>query len=367
MFEAITPIPFDRFVQHVLSLYSPPLRARSTWLKMRQTLAITSELIGAGTTADLTTELIARFITSRPAHVRAVTTRSLLSSLRAACSIAQAERWLALSPFLIRKNWLRPEHPTEKKHHSQADIARVLALAARDVARRRGWARWRAQRLEALASTVAYTGMRRNEALYLRREDVDFERGVIFIVERKRLKTYDSAQPVPMPDALAAVLQEWLSVLAAGAPPVTGHAPNCKPWLATTDRPVDLGWIFPNVWRTGPWTGGSPGYRPLDRLKALGTRAGVEGFNFQSCRHSFASACEAWGLGPAAIQRLLRHRSAATQWHYRHADLAGLRGMAKGIRFAPDNAAQARGAERPPSAAPAPDAFAANVIDTRSI
>ena len=35
-------------------------------------------------------------------------------------------------------------------------------------------------------------------------------------------------------------------------------------------------WLFPGKKRRGPWTCGGPGVSPLDQIKALGARAGVE-------------------------------------------------------------------------------------------
>ena len=51
----------------------------------------------------------------------------------------------------------------------------------------------------ALACTVAYTGLRRDEALWMRVEDVDLAAGILAIVDYDPLKTAKSAQPLPMP------------------------------------------------------------------------------------------------------------------------------------------------------------------------
>jgi integrase len=309
----ITPIPLPDFRERVLALYAPPQRAKGTFFKMRHVMNLLATLLGEGaTTADLTTGTIARFIASRPPGQSRNTTLSLLMSLRAACNLAAAEGLVRVSPFAIRKQWLRPAPPRAKQHHSREAIARVLDLMRRDVGRKTGWARWRAWRLYALASTVAFTGLRKTEALRLKVEDIDLDARIILVVSRagSDLKTEASAAPVPIPDALAGVLAQWLP-----------HA-ECE-------------WAFPNSSYSAPWTGGSPGYRPIDRMKRLGQRAGVQGFTFQSLRHSFATHAEFWGLSETMIQRILRHTNTRTQHRYRHADMANMRGTVSGIGFGP--------------------------------
>jgi integrase len=206
------------------------------------------------------------------------------------------------------KGWVGPPKP--RQHHSMEEIARVLALMARDVERKTGWAQWRARRLQALASVVAYTGMRKMEAIGLMVEDILLDERLILIVPRdgNRLKTVKSAQPVPIPEALAPILADWL--------PRTGCV-----------------WAFPNSMHTNPWVGGSPGYKPLDRMRRLGKRAGVDDFTFLSLRHSWATHAEYWGLSDTMIQRVLRHTSVRTQGHYRHADSANIRAATRGIDF----------------------------------
>lgn len=305
------PIPFDRFRDELLKLYEPPLRAKASFKMMRRSLEVAAECLGEGaTTAQLTPDLIGRIVATRPPGHSPYTVNTLLTYLKVACNYALQMGYLRASPFAFRKKWVRLGEPKAKKHHSMEEIARVLALMARDVERKKGWAQWRARRLLALASIVAYTGLRRNEALYLKVADVLLDERLILIVSREnnRLKTARAAQPVPIPEALAGVLADWLP-----------HA-HCE-------------WVVPNVYRKAPWTGGSQGHTPLDRMKRLGVRAKVEGFTFQSLRHSWATHAEYWGLSDTMIQRVLRHTTTRTQMHYRHADASNLRAIAGGIDF----------------------------------
>lgn len=306
------PIPFAEFRSRLRALYGPPLRAPSTLSGMMYALDQLEALGNVVTTADLTTATIARFIAARPEGEHPNYTHTLVARVRAACNLAAAEGWVRVSPFAVRKHWVRRVRPSPPGHHSREEIARVLGMMRADVARKKGWAQWRARRLLAMASVFAYTGLRKNEGLRLKVGDVNLESRMILIVPRvgNRLKTEAAAQPVPMPEALVTVLGDWL--------------PHCGG-----------DWLFPNWKRDAPWTGGSPGYKPLDRLKRLGERAGVDGFTFQSLRHSWATHAEFWGLSDAMIQRVLRHTNTRTQWHYRHADAENMRGKVGPIDFGP--------------------------------
>ena len=256
-----------------------------------------------------------------------------------------------MSPFRLRKTWIRRVAPQRKQHHTREEIARVLALMRRDIDRKTSWAQWRARRLYALCATVAYTGLRAKEAHFLRTEDVDLAERMLFIRPRSgnRLKTERSAQPVPIPEALVPILAEWMPHLVL---------PEVRPCDADAPRPRanpqgvrDPGWMFPNAYRTGPWRGGPAGCRPIDRMKAMGRRAGVEGFTFQSLRHSWATHAEFWGLSDLQIARVLRHTNTRTQDHYRHADGENLRASVNGIGFGGESESSA--AAPPPAAPPA--------------
>jgi integrase len=322
-YRPVGPIPFADFVDELLRLYEPPLRAKATREKLRYTLWIVADLLGLeGTTAGLDPTLIARFIASRPPGESPHTTKGLLANIRSACSYAKSRGYIRSSPFDYRKNWIRAGKPTSKKHHSMEEIRRVLDLLASEVAASKGWDRWRARRLQAIVATVAYTGVRRDEALNLHAADVDFAGRLILLIERsgRRMKTEGSSQPVPMPSALVPILESWIA-----------HREDIP---EQESRPLpDCPFLFPGVTRKNAWKGGPPGWRPIDQMHAAGERAGVQGFTFLSLRHSWATHAESWGIAPAMIQRVLRHTSLGTQKHYRHADVENMRNAVDGIDF----------------------------------
>jgi len=195
-------IPFDRFSAELLRLYDPPHRAAATRRQMRSVLEQVAAL-EVKTTADLTPALVARFIETRPPGQSPRTLQTLLRVLRGVCNNAVINGYLRVSPFALRRvsQWLGRIGPTtEKKHYSRDEIRRVLTLMAADIEATEGWAQWRARRLYALTATVAYTGLRASEALYLHAADIRLEARIITLTDRgraggKRLKTEAAAAP----------------------------------------------------------------------------------------------------------------------------------------------------------------------------
>src|SRR5262249_17692643 len=71
-------------------------------------------------------------------------------------------------------------------------------------------------------------------------------------------------------------------------------------------------------------------------LQAAAARAGIPGLTWQTLRRSWATHAQAWGLGSAMIQRVLRHTSGTTSEHwYRRADVANLAAAVKDVEFGP--------------------------------
>ncbi len=247
------------------------------------------ESLGVHTTADLTIELAARFVAERSKTVNPNTIRGDLSYLSAACSFAVEEGWLERAPRLKRIR-PRPERSQMPKCHSIEEVARVLEFL------RSRAEIWKEHRLYAMAAVVAYTGLRRDETLWTKIEDVDLVAGCLRVVARHRLKTVASEASVPIPPELATILAVWL--------------PRCEST-----------WLFPGVHRQGPWTGGACGERACYRIRQAGQAVGVAGLTFLSLRHTWAThARRRWGLSDIEVATVLRHSSPATQAWYVHDD-----------------------------------------------
>ena len=314
------PVPIDQLIAELKAIYAPGLAAKATWGKLSQVLTEVKAL-GVTSTAELTVPFVARYVSSRPPGQSSHTLLSLLSSLRAACSYCESYGYVRISPFKVKRlsKWVRCTPPREHLHLSRDEIRRILDRLRQDIDERAQWAQWRARRDYAVASIIAFCALRRNECLRLHVTDVDLAGRVIHIVARTKLKTAAAAAPVPMPEALVPIMADWLT-----------HRLDGPPGAVVPDCP----WLIPTIDRKHAWLNGPPGGKALDRFKNAARRAGVEGATFQALRRSWATHAEYHGLGPALIQRVLRHTSERTsaRW-YRKADVPNLTEKVAGMTF----------------------------------
>jgi integrase len=311
------PIPFDKFVDELRQNYT--IGSKATWQKLEYVLR-SLKAMGVTSTQDLTVPLVARYVTSRPPDQSPFTLASLLSSLRAACTYAHAQGYVRINPFTVKKlgKWVRLTRPEETNHLSRDQIKRILDRMVLDIAERTEWSQWRARRIYVLTAIIAFCALRRNEARRLHVADIDLVGRVIYIVPRVRLKTSRSGAPVPMPEALVPIVEDWLL-----------HRRDAPPGVVVPDSP----WLIPTVGRNKAWLHGTCGTRALDVMKDAAERAGVKGATFQALRRSWATHAEYHGLGPALIARVLRHSERVDAQFYRKADLPNLTERVKGMTF----------------------------------
>jgi integrase len=312
------PISLDRLAAELKQNYS--IGAKSTWDKIGQVLR-SLEALGVTSTGEFTVPTVTRFVAARPAGQSNNTLASLLSSLRAVCTYAHDMGYARTNPFKVKRlsKWVRQTRSQERNHLSREEIRTLLDRMERDIAERDGWAQWRSRRIYAATSIIAYCALRKMECLRLHVADVDLAARVITIVPRVRLKTAASAAPVPMPESLVPILEDWLRHRLDGPPNYV--VPECP-------------FLIPTISRHHPWSSGSPGTKPIDALQDAARRAGVKGATFHALRRSWATHAEYHGLGPALIMRVLRHTSERTgERFYRKADLPNLTEKVAGMTF----------------------------------
>lgn len=296
--EQTTPIPWPQFRTEFEALYLPPLASPST-AKIINRILRQVEAMGIASTSELTPSLVARYLASRPAGESPYTTRGVLGNLRTVCSYAEQMGYVRINPFRLRRlsRWIGPMPPPgngKKRHCSRAEIKAVWDLAAHDVATRQGWQLWRSRRTQAALAIASLMGLRRNELLSLEVPDIDLSSRIIWIRPHgRKLKTWASQAPLPVPGILVPILESWLAHRLDAPPgyPVPDHCP----------------WAFPTTTRRGPWIHGSSKSRAINHLRALARRAGVEDMTWQMLRRSCATHLMAHGVGRALIKRILRH------------------------------------------------------------
>ena len=329
------PIAWDRFKAEILPAFSANVVSVNHRKKVLRVVGEIEaiDLSGPGepprrigSTADLSLDLVARYIAARPAGESPYTLRDRLMVVQHLCNLAVQFRWLAVSPFAVRpiRRLVRVGEPRDKRALSRDELRRLFDVLKGDVERKRGWALWRARRLYAAAAIVAYTGIRRNELLLLHVSDVDLDARVIQLVPRAPkgmgLKTPGSAKPVGMPSALVPIVRDWLA-----------HRLDAPRGV---DIDIFCPWMVPNCRRSGPWLSGRRELTPLGRLQAAGSRAGVPDVTWQALRRSLATLMEFTGAGEAMIQRQLRHSDpSVTRKHYRRADERNIADVMRDVSF----------------------------------
>jgi integrase len=305
---AFSPVQFSVFAQEVQQLYQEPQKRRATIRKMRQVL----REVGAfcPLTSDLTPLAISAWRAAYPGRAPH-TWFSLLATLRAACSWMAYRRY-APNPFGFWRlsRWIPSDELGEvepfRAHRSCEDIGRILHRADLEAS----GGDWHAIRLRRFVYCLAFTGAGLMEILGARWIDVDLPSRLIHIRSHpgRRLKTGARAARIPLAEPLLDVL--------------------------STDHGTREGdWIIPASKSEGYWHGGTTGYRPTDRVRQLGERAGVAGVTPLTFRHSFGTLSEDWGIGELMLQRILRHSRPQTQRHYRHHDAELLARAAAKVHF----------------------------------
>jgi len=308
-------LDWSKIEELLLTKYLDSSSAIATYRKHRQVFAMLREL--APDPARINDRTILDF-KARLASRRAATINSLLRTLRTQLRTLKREEIITRNPF-DNHRWMERKDPKTKAEYlgntSHLTVREMLALLRQADTE---WefadckSRWRAQRLRALVYALLYTGLRKQEALGLKREDVDIDRNLIWIQDNefRRLKTESSAQPIPICEQAQDVLRDWRSA----------NAGVC---------------FFPRIRDPNqPWMGGDCRYRPLCQLAKLGNRAGIQKkVTFLKCRHSFATLLHYLGFTAEQIARLMRHSNTQTQTSYIQTDLEQLNEMRSRFRI----------------------------------
>lgn len=134
---------------------------------------------------------------------------------------------------------------------------------------------------------LLFTGARLREILDLRWQDVDFERGLLFLPDSKT-----GRKTITLNAPALATLQSLSRIGTYVFPGITPDVPRAdlkKPWTAVTEA------------------------------------AGLKGLRIHDLRHSFASVGAGAGLGLPIVGKLLGHTQAATTQRYAHLDADPIR------------------------------------------
>jgi integrase len=140
---------------------------------------------------------------------------------------------------------------------------------------------------------LLFTGCRLREILHLKWEQVDLERGLLFLADSKTGKKTVILNAPAL--AVLAGLDQIGSYVVPGDDPEKPRADLKRPW------------------------------------EAVAKRAGLDGVRLHDLRHTYASFGAGGGLGLPIIGKLLGHTQAATTHRYAHLDADPLRRASEAI------------------------------------
>lgn len=225
---------------------------------------------GSKKLSDLTAWHVEQYKKSRKEEGAAPATVNIeLTFLKAL--LRKAHAWGKLTAPPVIKLLKHP--PGKTRFLNEEEEAKLLAVAS--------------PALRRLIHVGLLTGLRRQELVTLRPEDVDLERGLM-MVAACYAKSGES-RTLPIGEQLKSVLQEALRV--RGEAPTVFVSGSGKPW-----HPVGVTQVF----------------------KAACTRAGIDVLSPHVMRHTFASRLIMSGVDLRTVQELLGHKSITMTIRYAH-------------------------------------------------
>ena len=225
---------------------------------------------------ELGQELLQQFSTRLSRKMSRKTLRNVLSTL--ASMLGTARKWNYASKPVKMRDLVLPDCGERKdpRFFTAEESARIISAAA--------------DPFRTMFSILATTGLRAGELMALKVDDLDFKQRLIFVrraVSRgqvQSVKSKASRKPLPIPDALADILRDYL-----------------KGWRDNPER-----WLFVNR-RGGPFSGDKVTYT---KLRPLLEQLGIERGGLHAFRHGHSSLLLNVGAPATVTQEQMRHSDA---------------------------------------------------------
>ena len=260
-------------------------RSHRTFQGYRQTCDAFSKDYGALLLANVTPGDVQQFLLSLSGKASATKARQL-RELSAAFNSALKWGYIERNPCKAVHVPRTPQNPPRILDKTEA---RRLLEAAEDTP------------FYGVIAVALYAGLRREEIVWLEWDDVDLEKGQIYVRNKAGhpLKDYE-ARTVPMPPGLVVI-------------------------LSTLERQGN--WVF--VSSKGARRSADQLSR---RLKPIFRKAGIEG-GLHRLRHTYASHLVMAGVDLVSVQKLLGHSNITTTMIYAHVAQDHLKEQVKKLRY----------------------------------
>jgi integrase len=298
-------LPFNRAVETWLRDYAPTMKPAYEQLCRALLRNHLEPFFGSQDLQEIHETDLLRFIREKlSAGFAPATIRSCLSVVRRVCTLAVREGTLARNPATHLGELMR------RVDQYTASEVRVVDAWSRDEAGiLLGLAKEHDSRFYCVLRLLFGTGMRRGEALGLRWEDVDLERGRLYV--RRALVRGEPTTPksgkgrvVALSPGLASELLDLLAQRRREC--LARRWPEMPPWVFCSERGGPL--EERNLVRS--W----------DRIRRRAQKLGVRPLRLHDCRHSFATWALASGKSIRWVADQLGHHSpTVTLRTYAHA------------------------------------------------
>jgi integrase len=272
-------LPFAEFGREFLELYAKP--NKRSWRRDVVSINSLSSFFRGKTLRSLSCQDVARFKATRSVQVKPGTVNRELACLRTILNKAVEWGRLESNPAVSVKNLREP--PPRERILTDAEASRLINKAA--------------PHLKPIIMVLLNTGMRRGEALALRWEEVDFNKGFIHIGDSKSGRSRN----VPMNVAVFGTLHE----------------------LRDCSLAEDL--VF-------------GGIKEIKRsFHTACERAGIKDLRLHDLRHTFATRLVMLGVDLVTVSRLLGHSSITMTMRYAHPTPENMRRAVEKLIEAPSS------------------------------
>lgn len=300
--EAKKRLRLDEFEQVYLDRGKHDLELADRTLTLHtQSTASFREVVGNPFIDSITPDDVRKFKRNMDKKGRAKTTCAIYHrTLKAAFSRALKWKMITTNPFAEVEIAGRKSDLVPKKSMTIEDVQKLLAQIKEPL-------------FKSYVNFVLYTGARRGEILYLKRDDLDLERRIIYINAQKTNRRL----ALPINNALLRVIQQ----------------------MQKNKELPKSGYLFPRNHTNGKNEEQQPWHlhTPTHRFKKYIRMAKLDDdYSLHSCRHTYATYLESKGVPREITMQLLGHSSTKTTSSYVHTSALFFREQANLIDFEPD-------------------------------